>query len=90
MDPRELNDKLAGVGKSKPSQTAVEFVVNAIKQLIIGGDLLPGDRLPSENEMTKLLMSRPFPTGPAGCFPRTKKRVVLSVLSWMFRTCTGT
>ena len=55
MEHRELVDKLASVGKSKPSQSAVEFVVNSIKQLIIGGDLLPGDLLPSENEMTKLL-----------------------------------
>jgi hypothetical protein len=44
-----------GRGKSKPTQSAVEFVVSSIKQLIIGGDLVPGDRLPSENEMTKLL-----------------------------------
>lgn len=55
MERPELIDKLAGVGRSKPSLSAVEFVVDAIKQLIIGGDLLPGDRLPSENEMTKLL-----------------------------------
>jgi DNA-binding FadR family transcriptional regulator len=55
MEQRGLIDKLAVVGKSKPTQSAVEFVVSSIKQLIIGGDLVPGDRLPSENEMTKLL-----------------------------------
>src|ERR1019366_369461 len=44
----------------------------------------------SPSEMAKLVMSLPLPTGPDAFLPRTKNRVVLSALSWMFFTTIGT
>jgi len=50
-----IEEKLAQIVSLKPSQSAVEFVINTIKDLLIDGYLRPGDRIPSENELTKML-----------------------------------
>ncbi len=55
MENPELSEKLALLGQAKPTQSAVEYVVDAIKRLIVEGDLSPGEQLPSENELTHLL-----------------------------------
>lgn len=40
---------------SKPSASSVDFVVNSIKELLLSGKILPGERLPAETELTRLL-----------------------------------
>ena len=50
-----LTAKLSEVVPSKPSQSAVDYVIKTIKDLLIDGHLNPGDKLPSETELTKLL-----------------------------------
>jgi GntR family transcriptional repressor for pyruvate dehydrogenase complex len=40
---------------SKPNASSVDFVVNSIKELLLNGKVLPGDRLPAETELTRLL-----------------------------------
>ena len=49
--PHELSAFLA----SKPNDSSVDFVVNSIKELLLTKRVLPGDRLPSEAELCKLL-----------------------------------
>jgi len=48
---RELAKSLA----AKPGASSVDFVVNSIKELLLKGTVKPGDRLPAETELTKLL-----------------------------------
>ena len=56
MDKKiSIEEKLSQIVSLKPSQSAVDFVINTIKDLLIDGYLKPGDRIPSENELTKLL-----------------------------------
>lgn len=40
---------------SKPTASSVDFVVNSIKDLLLGKKVLPGDRLPPETELCRLL-----------------------------------
>ena len=40
---------------SKPTASSVDFVVNSIKELLLGKKILPGDRLPPETELCRLL-----------------------------------
>ncbi len=40
---------------SKPTASSVDFVVNSIKELMLGKKILPGDRLPPETELCRLL-----------------------------------
>lgn len=40
---------------AKPSASSVDFVVNSIKELLLNRKVLPGDRLPAETELTRLL-----------------------------------
>lgn len=49
--PQDLSAFLA----SKPGDSSVDFVVNSIKELLLTKRVLPGDRLPSEAELCKLL-----------------------------------
>ena len=39
----------------KVKTSSVDFVVNSIKELLLNRKVLPGDRLPSETELTRLL-----------------------------------
>lgn len=50
-----IEEKFSRIVSMKPSQSAVDFVINSIKDLLIEGYLQPGERIPSENELTKLL-----------------------------------
>lgn len=52
---QSFDEKVSAIVAQKPSQSAVEFVINAIKELLIEGHLHPGERIPSETELTKLL-----------------------------------
>lgn len=40
---------------AKPNASSVDFVVNSIKELLLNGKVMPGDRLPAETELTRLL-----------------------------------
>ena len=40
---------------SRPMASSVDFVVNSIKELLLSKKVLPGDRLPAETELTRLL-----------------------------------
>jgi DNA-binding FadR family transcriptional regulator len=40
---------------SKPTASSVDFVVNSIKELLLGKKVFPGDRLPPETELCRLL-----------------------------------
>jgi DNA-binding FadR family transcriptional regulator len=40
---------------SRPVASSVDFVVNSIKELLLGKKVLPGDRLPPETELCRLL-----------------------------------
>jgi DNA-binding FadR family transcriptional regulator len=40
---------------SRPTASSVDFVVNSIKELLLGKKVLPGDRLPPETELCRLL-----------------------------------
>lgn len=40
---------------SRPTASSVDFVVNSIKELLLGKKVFPGDRLPSETELCRLL-----------------------------------
>ncbi len=40
---------------SKPTASSVDFVVNSIKELLLGKKVIPGDRLPPETELCRLL-----------------------------------
>lgn len=51
----QLEAKIAAIVPQKPSQSAVDFVIDAIRKLLLEGHLNPGDRIPSENELVKLL-----------------------------------
>lgn len=46
--------------KQIKKSTLSETIIIQIKEMIVNGDFKPGDRLPSERELTKLLgVSRP-------------------------------
>lgn len=49
--PHELSAFLA----TKPNDSSVDYVVNSIKDLLLTKKVMPGDRLPSEAELCKLL-----------------------------------
>lgn len=51
----EKPHELAAFLASKPNDSSVDFVVNSIKELLLTQKVKPGDRLPSENELCKLL-----------------------------------
>ena len=51
----ESSHELAAFLASKPSDSSVDFVVNSIKELLLTERVRPGDRLPSEAELCKLL-----------------------------------
>ena len=40
---------------SKSNASSVDFVVNSIKELLLNRTVMPGDRLPAETELSKLL-----------------------------------
>ena len=40
---------------AKPNASSVDFVVSSIKELLLNRHVLPGDRLPAETELAKLL-----------------------------------
>ncbi len=40
---------------SRPTASSVDFVVNSIKELLLNKKVMPGDRLPAETELTRLL-----------------------------------
>jgi DNA-binding FadR family transcriptional regulator len=40
---------------SRPAASSVDFVVDSIKELLLGKKVSPGDRLPSETELCRLL-----------------------------------
>jgi len=44
-----------GLFKAEKIESAVDRVINAIKEALISGKLLPGERLPSESELSKSL-----------------------------------
>ncbi len=56
---READSKtpheLAAFLPAKPNDSSVDFVVNSIKELLLTQRVMPGDRLPSETELCKLL-----------------------------------
>jgi DNA-binding FadR family transcriptional regulator len=52
---QQIEEKLAQIVSFKPTLSAVDFVINAIKELLIGGYLQPGERIPSENDLAKML-----------------------------------
>ena len=41
--------------ESRPMASSVDFVVNSIKELLLSKKVMPGDRLPAETELTRLL-----------------------------------
>lgn len=47
--------ELSALLTSKPSASSVDYVVNSIKDLLLTKKVLPGDRLPAEMELTKML-----------------------------------
>jgi len=51
--PREL--EFSAFLAAKPNASSVDFVVNSIKELLLNRNVLPGDRLPAETELSKLL-----------------------------------
>ena len=55
MGKDKVSRALSKFRKSKPSQSAVEYGVDCVKRLILDGDLNPGDKLPSENDLTHIL-----------------------------------
>ena len=57
MDQTEsgLEREFSALLTAKPNASSVDFVVNSIKELLLGGKILPGDRLPAETELTRLL-----------------------------------
>jgi len=40
---------------ARPNASSVDFVVNSIKELLLNRKVMPGDRLPAETELTRLL-----------------------------------
>ncbi len=46
---------LSGFFESRPAASSVDFVVNSIKELLLTKRVRPGDRLPAETELTRLL-----------------------------------
>jgi DNA-binding FadR family transcriptional regulator len=55
MEKLQMEEKLAQIVSFKPTLSAVDFVINTIKELLIGGYLQPGERIPSENDLAKML-----------------------------------
>jgi GntR family transcriptional repressor for pyruvate dehydrogenase complex len=56
MEDRELNDDLFRANKR---ESAVDYVINVLKEALITDKLQPGDRLPSETELSnRLAISR--------------------------------
>ena len=51
----DLEREFSALLTSKPNASSVDFVVNSIKELLLSGKVLPGDRLPAETELTRLL-----------------------------------
>jgi GntR family transcriptional regulator, transcriptional repressor for pyruvate dehydrogenase complex len=51
--PRE--PELSSFLAAKPNASSVDFVVNSIKELLLNKKVMPGDRLPAETELTRLL-----------------------------------
>ena len=45
----------SAVLESRPRASSVDYVVNSIKELLLSRKVLPGDRLPAETELTRLL-----------------------------------
>jgi GntR family transcriptional regulator, transcriptional repressor for pyruvate dehydrogenase complex len=46
---------LSGLLTSKPNLSSVDYIINSIKELLLTKKVLPGDRLPPEMELAKLL-----------------------------------
>lgn len=56
MVAAESNKKnIADLFTSRPNTSPVDFVVNSIKELLLTQQIGPGDRLPTEIELTRLL-----------------------------------
>ena len=51
----DLEREFSAFLAAKPSASSVDFVVNSIKELLLSGKILPGERLPAETELTRLL-----------------------------------
>jgi DNA-binding FadR family transcriptional regulator len=50
---RIINEENEGLFSEHKRETAVDFVINNVKNLLITKKLIPGDRLPSESELCK-------------------------------------
>ncbi len=53
--PSSREPDLSAFLASKPTASSVDFVVNSIKDLLLGKKVAPGDRLPPEPELCRLL-----------------------------------
>ena len=50
-----LIERLSAVINTKPNESAVDFVINTFKDLLLKRELLPGDKIPSEMELAKIM-----------------------------------
>lgn len=46
---------ISGMLSPKPNESSVDYVINSIKELLLTKRIVPGDRLPAEMELAKLL-----------------------------------
>ncbi|WP_235814670.1 FadR/GntR family transcriptional regulator [Propionispora sp. 2/2-37] len=46
---------ISGMLSPKPNESSVDYVINSIKELLLTKKIVPGDRLPAEMELAKLL-----------------------------------
>lgn len=51
----DLIGRLSEVVNTKPNESAVDFVINAFKELLLKKELKPGDKIPSETELAKIM-----------------------------------
>ena len=51
----DLIGRLSEVVNTKPNEFAVDFVINTFKDLLVRKELKPGDKIPSETELAKIM-----------------------------------
>lgn len=51
----DLIERLSEVVNTKPNESAVDFVINTFKDLLLKKELKPGDKIPSETELARIL-----------------------------------
>jgi len=51
----DLIGRLSEVVNTKPNESAVDFVINTFKDLLLKKELKPGDKIPSETELAKIM-----------------------------------